>query len=105
LSEFIGFAEFIEFVGFVELIKFIGLIALIKFIGLFALIEFTTLIDQRNPLPATRSVQPNPILLLTRQLNRATNDHHPVISAKAGVQYYRGFCWIPALRFAAVGMT
>jgi hypothetical protein len=45
------------------------------------------------------------VALLTWQLKTATFDHHPGISAKAGIQYYLDFCWIPALRFAAAGMT
>jgi hypothetical protein len=43
--------------------------------------------------------------ILIWQLNRATFKLHLVIPAKAGIQYYRSFCWIPALRFAAAGMT
>jgi hypothetical protein len=45
------------------------------------------------------------VALLTWQLKTATFDHHPGISAKTGIQYYRGFCWVPAPRFAAAGMT
>jgi hypothetical protein len=44
-------------------------------------------------------------ILLNWQLKRATFDHHPVFPAKARIQCYRGFFWIPALRFAAAGMT
>jgi hypothetical protein len=43
--------------------------------------------------------------LLTWQLKTATADYPFVIAAKAATQSYRGFSWIPALRFAAVGMT
>jgi hypothetical protein len=44
-------------------------------------------------------------LLLPRQLKTAIFDRHPVIPAKAEIQYYQPFYWIPALRFAAAGMT
>jgi hypothetical protein len=43
--------------------------------------------------------------LLTWQLKTATADYPFVIAAKAATQSYRGFSWIPALRFAAAGMT
>ena len=38
-------------------------------------------------------------------LKTATADHPFVIAAKAATQSYHGFSWIPALRFAAAGMT
>jgi len=43
--------------------------------------------------------------LSRRQLKTATADHPFVIVAKAATQSYRGFSWIPALRFAVAGMT
>jgi hypothetical protein len=45
------------------------------------------------------------LFLLTWQSKTATSDHQSVIAAKAAIQSYRGFSWIPALRFAAAGMT
>jgi hypothetical protein len=44
-------------------------------------------------------------LVITWHLKRATFDHHPVIPVKAGIHKYQGFSWVPALRFAAAGMT
>jgi len=43
--------------------------------------------------------------LLIYQLNIATDIHHLVIPAKAGIQKLQRTVWIPALRSAAAGMT
>jgi hypothetical protein len=45
------------------------------------------------------------LALLAWQLKAETSDHQSVIAAKAVIQAYQGFSWIPALRFAAAGMT
>jgi ribose/xylose/arabinose/galactoside ABC-type transport system permease subunit len=43
--------------------------------------------------------------ILIRLLIKATFDDPLVIPAKAGILSYHSFGWIPALRFAAAGMT
>ena len=51
----------------------------------------------------TGSELPDKILIW--QINMPTENPHLVIPAKAGIQYLQARIWIPALRYAAAGMT
>jgi len=43
--------------------------------------------------------------LLIRQIKMPTENPHLAIPVKAGIQYLQARIWIPALRYAAAGMT
>ena len=59
----------------------------------------------RSVILIINSINPRELRSNVMAIQRATFDQDPVIPAKAGIQDYRGFYWIPALRFAAAGMT